>query len=181
MPYSIAACTFWKHYATCYISPATNVSCGLPDKFWQTHNASFSDLHQHSFTVNKIHLSGYFNIRDIAWIFQKDNQLFSSFASQIVFTATRGPSTGKYNNFPIILILHLTISIKKTENLYFHHHHHHHSSYYYYYSFIHSFKIFLHLWLAKNPHVIHHNQLLSTKFGRRFCDMWKMTLIGLVH
>ena len=29
-----------------------------------------------------------------------------------------------------------------------------------------SFKIFLSFWLAKDTHVIHHNQLLLTKFGR---------------
>ena len=33
-------------------------------------------------------------------------------------------------------------------------------------SFIHSLKIFLRLQLAKIPRIIHHNQLLSTKFGR---------------
>ena len=33
----------------------------------------------------------------------------------------------------------------------------------YYYSF----KIFLRFWLAKIPRTIHHNQLVSTKFGRR--------------
>ena len=29
-----------------------------------------------------------------------------------------------------------------------------------------SFKIFVRFWLAKIPSIIHHNQLLSTKFGR---------------
>ena len=33
-------------------------------------------------------------------------------------------------------------------------------------SFIHSLKIFLRLQLAKIPCIIHHNQLLLTKFGR---------------
>ena len=32
-----------------------------------------------------------------------------------------------------------------------------------------SFKIFPKLWLAKSTHIIHHNQLLMTKFGRILC------------
>ena len=43
-----------------------------------------------------------------------------------------------------------------------------------------SFKIFLLFWLAKIPLIIHHNQLLLTKFGRLcdYCDyLWKMTSI----
>ena len=31
-----------------------------------------------------------------------------------------------------------------------------------------SFTIFSHLWLDKTTHIIHHNQLLLTKFGRNF-------------
>ena len=32
-----------------------------------------------------------------------------------------------------------------------------------------SFKIFPQLWLAKSTRIIHHNQLLMTKFGRILC------------
>ena len=32
-----------------------------------------------------------------------------------------------------------------------------------------SFKIFPQFWLAKSTHIIHHNQLLMTKFGRILC------------
>ena len=32
-----------------------------------------------------------------------------------------------------------------------------------------SFKIFLQFWLAKSTRIIHHNQLLMTKFGRILC------------
>ena len=37
-----------------------------------------------------------------------------------------------------------------------------------------SFKIFLRFWLAKIPRIIHHNQLMSTKFGRilRYVKWW---------
>ena len=35
--------------------------------------------------------------------------------------------------------------------------------------FYYLFKIFPHFWLAKSTHIIHHNQLLITKFGRIFC------------
>ena len=42
----------------------------------------------------------------------------------------------------------------------------------------HSFKIFLHFWLAKIPCMIHHNQLLSTKFGR-ILQYWIWLLYNL--
>ena len=36
-----------------------------------------------------------------------------------------------------------------------------------------SFNIFSQFWLAKSTRIIHHNQLLMTKFGRIMCLMWK--------
>ena len=36
-------------------------------------------------------------------------------------------------------------------------------------SYYYSFKIFPQFWLAKSTHIIHHNQLLMTKFGRILC------------
>ena len=38
-----------------------------------------------------------------------------------------------------------------------------------------SFKIFLSFWLAKDTHIIHHDQLLLTKFGRilRLINQWR--------
>ena len=44
---------------------------------------------------------------------------------------------------------------------------------YYYYSF----KIFPRFWLAKSTRLIHHNQLLMTKFGRILCLARKWRLI----
>ena len=36
-------------------------------------------------------------------------------------------------------------------------------------TYYYSFKIFPQFWLAKSTRIIHHNQLLMTKFGRIFC------------
>ena len=48
-----------------------------------------------------------------------------------------------------------------------------------------SFKIFPQFWLAKNTRIIHHNQLLMTKFGRILClrRKWrqKCTRYRLIH
>ena len=38
-----------------------------------------------------------------------------------------------------------------------------------------SFKIFPHFWLVKTTHIIHHNQLLFTKFGKNLCHIESMT------
>ena len=45
-----------------------------------------------------------------------------------------------------------------------------------------SFKIFSRFWLAKSPRLIHHNQLLMTKFGRFLCltRKWKNTAFSQV-
>ena len=42
-------------------------------------------------------------------------------------------------------------------------------------AFNYSFKIFLRFWLAKSTRIIHHNQLLLTKFGRilRLINRWR--------
>ena len=37
-----------------------------------------------------------------------------------------------------------------------------------------SFKIFSHFWLVKTTHIIHHNQLLFTKFGKNLCHIESM-------
>ena len=46
-----------------------------------------------------------------------------------------------------------------------------------YKAYYYSFKIFLRFWLAKLPLIIHHNQLLSTKFGRilRYVNWWRQS------
>ena len=38
-----------------------------------------------------------------------------------------------------------------------------------------SFKIFARFWLVKTTRIIHHNQLLFTKFGKNFCHTEPMT------
>ena len=47
-------------------------------------------------------------------------------------------------------------------------------------NYYHSFKKFLHFWLAKIPPIIYHNWLLSNNL-EEFCNMWKMTSTVAQH
>ena len=69
--------------------------------------------------------------------------------------------TGSFIYLFIIIII-IVIIISSSSSSYNKINNYHNYCYHYYYSF----KIFLRFWLAKIPRIIHHNQLLSTKFGR---------------
>ena len=79
----------------------------------------------------------------------------------------------KFNSIEEALNVASSVEVLSTIGKKNSHHYYYNNNLHYY-----SFKIFLHLWLAKILCIIYHNQVLSTKFAlENFYNMWKMMSI----